>query len=700
MPQISSRENDFLKRTTAFVEENMSNEQFGVSELAVKVGMSRSNLLRKVKKLTNLSVSQFIRQVRLGRSMEMLREQSFNVSEVSYKVGFSSTSYFIKCFHDHFGYPPGEVGKREAVDEDPAEDNPTGDKQAGGVPARGGRPDRKRQILMLAAAVLILAAVVQLVFIRPGLSRANEGDKSIAVLPFKNDSNDSSNVYLVNGLMESILGNLQKIEDLRVISRTSVEKYRDTDRTIPEIGRELNVSYFVEGSGQKIGDRILLNIQLIEAGTDRHLWAEQYERNAKDIFSLQREISRNIAEHIEAIITPEEEERISKVPTNDLEAYDLFLKGLDLLHSGKGEGVVASIGLFHRAIEQDHEFARAHAGIAIAYYFLDALQVEKKFIDSIGFYADQALLFDALLPQSLIAKSLFYINKREYELALPYLEKALEYNPNSALVINLLSDFYTSYTPDTKKYLEYALKGITLDIASQDSTEASFIYLHVSNALIQSGFVKEAERYISKSLEYDPDNLFTEQVRAYISYAENRDLGQTLEILIRALKRDSTRLDIVQEVGKIYYYMRDYERAYLYYKPFMEIREALNMGIYRSENGKIGVVLSELGLEIESEKLMEDYRKYAENDQSIYRYLSLAMYHSFKGDAVNAIKQLRLFSQEENYNYWTVLFLEIDPLVDQMKEVPEFQEILSEIESKFQDYHREIRASLEEKNLL
>jgi len=111
--------NDFLKKAAEIIEENISNEQFGVSELAAAVGMSRSNLLRKVKKLTELSASQFIRQVRLEKAMELLRDQSYTVSEISYKVGFNSTSYFIKCFREHYGYPPGEVGKRDINEIDP-----------------------------------------------------------------------------------------------------------------------------------------------------------------------------------------------------------------------------------------------------------------------------------------------------------------------------------------------------------------------------------------------------------------------------------------------------------------------------------------------------------------------------------------------------------------------------------------------------
>ena len=118
MQDSNFMENDFLAKVSEIVEENLGNEKFGVSELAGEIGMSRSNLLRKIKKLTKLSVSQFIRQVRLKNAMEMLRQGSHNVSEVSYKVGFSSTSYFIKCFREYYGFPPGEVGNRESNETD------------------------------------------------------------------------------------------------------------------------------------------------------------------------------------------------------------------------------------------------------------------------------------------------------------------------------------------------------------------------------------------------------------------------------------------------------------------------------------------------------------------------------------------------------------------------------------------------------
>ena len=679
-------ENDFLNRITEIIKENISNEKFGVSELAHEMSMSRSNLLRKINKLTKLSVSQYIRQVRLQQALEMLRQTSLNVSEVSYRVGFGSTSYFIKCFREYFGYPPGKVGNRDLNGVD-------------SIQTVQSMKKKKIVIIGLTIIIVLLATVLSLVF-KPFSSKQKDLEKSIAVLPFKNDSNDSTNIYIINGLMEAILNNLQKIEDLRVISRTSVEQYRNIPITIPEIARELNVNYFVEGSGQKVGDQILLNIQLIEASSDKHLLSEQYIREARDIFQLQMEVAKNIAGKIQVIITPEEEERINKIPTGDLVAYDYYLKGLDLMYKGDRESLKDAISYFNNAIEHDREFALAYADLAITYYLLDLYQAEKKYSVQINNNADKALLFDPQLAQSLIAKAMYYITNEEYEQAVTYLEKALEYNPNSALVINILSDFYTNYIPNTERYLEYALKGISLDIAAHDSITASYIYLNISSAFIQSGFLNEAERYVYMSSEYNPDNLYAEYLKAYILYARNKDLRQTKELLIKAFIKDTTRLDIMQEIGKICYYMRDYESAYYYYNKFIKIKKDRNLDVYPGENAKIGLVLSIMGLKEESEKIFKDYKNYAENDISIYKHLSLAVYYSYKGDTENAIDHLKLFSQQSNYHYWLILFLEIDPLIDNIKDHPEFKSILSELEIKFWGSHERIKASLTKKGLL
>jgi TolB-like protein len=618
--------------------------------------------------------------------MEMLKSSSMNISEVSYEVGFSSTSYFIKCFREHYGFPPGEVGKRNPQD-------------PGSANEEAYEKKRNKKRIIGAIAILVVIALMIVVYTTE-LYKNRTAEKSIAVLPFINDSNDSTNVYIINGLMESILNNLQKIEDLRVVSRTSVEKFRSSPQSIPEISRQLDVRYIVEGSGQKINNQILLTVQLIDAGSDKHVWSAQYDREVQDIFQLQREIARNIASEIQVIITPEEAERIDKAPTENLVAYDHFLKGMEYFYQQNRESLDEAVGWFEKAIAEDPGFALAYANTAISYYFMEIFQQEKQYSEQINNYADQALLYDPKLAQSLIAKALYYMNLAEYEKAVPYLEKALEYNPNSALVINILSDFYTNYLPDTRKYLEYALKGIRLDIASNDSSTTSYIYLHVSNALVQTGFAEEALEYVDRSLSYNPDNLYAEYLRAYVLYALNRDLPETRDLLLKALKKDTTRLDILQEIAKIYYYQRNYQAALGYYRKFIAVKEALNWNVYPGEDIKIAYVLSETGNENEAKHYLEKYKQYAENDRSIYKDLSLGVYYAYTGKTEQALEHIRAFSEQDTYPYWILLFLGNDPLVDSISEHPEFRKIMRDMEARFRRNHKKIRKRLEKEGLI
>jgi len=686
MTTVINSNSEFIASLRTIIEENISNERFGVSELSERIGMSRSNLLRKIRKHTDLSASQFIRTIRLENAMEALKDGNSTVSEVAFMVGFNSTSYFIKCFRDHYGYPPGEANKinLSSQQEDITEKN-------------GGAAKNRTTLLLI--SVMVVAVILIAVF-NPFTGKREKPDNSIAVLPFKNDSNDSTNVYLINGLMESLLNNLQSIEDLRVVSRTSVEKYRYAPMIIPEIARELNVSYFVEGSGQKAGNEILLNIQLVEASNDRQLWSEQYRRELKDVFELQAEIAKSIAGRIEAIITPEEEERLAKVPTENMIAYDHFLKGLDHFNDPSQQNLEEALVHFNMAIEEDNEFARAYAAIAITYYLMDKNMAAKTHTDLINTYADKALLYDDQLAQSLIAKGLFYMSSEEYELAVSYFEKALEYNPNSDLVYIFLVDLYANYFPNTEKYLEYALKGLRINMTPYDSITRSYSYLHISNAFIQSGFVDEAEKYINKSLELSPDNIYSAYVKPYILFSRTRDLEETRQLLLQVLEMDTTRLDVIQEVAKIYYYQRDYEGAYRYYSRFLALREYLGLDIYPGEDGKIALVCSMVGETEKSDSLMDKFREYSENDNSIYKHLSLCAYYSYKGEIEKALGQLDLFSKEDNYHYWTVLFIEIDPLLDNIRDTEGYKEALETIKVRFKKYHERIRATLKKEKLI
>ena len=195
---------------------------------------------------------------------------------------------------------------------------------------------------------------------------AVELEKSVAILPFKNDSKDEENTYFINGLMEEILNNLQKIKDLRVISRTSVEQYRNQTKPIPEIAKELGVNYIVEGSGQKYQNTLRLRVQLIKAGKERHLWGKSYQQDLPEVsayFDIQSQIALEIATELNATITPQEKQLIEKLPTNNSEAYDAYLKGQFYYHRITPNDMDIALQYFELAKKLDPKFALAYVGI-------------------------------------------------------------------------------------------------------------------------------------------------------------------------------------------------------------------------------------------------------------------------------------------------------------------------------------------------
>jgi tetratricopeptide (TPR) repeat protein len=448
-----------------------------------------------------------------------------------------------------------------------------------------------------------------------------------------------------------------------------------------------------------MGDKILLNIQLIDGRSDKHLWSKQYRRESSDIFELQQEIAKNIADEIQAIITPEEKERIEKIPTDDLIAYDFFLKGKDLMHEGSGKSLEEAISYLKKAIERDNKFALAYAAAAIAYYYLDIFQAEQKYLFEISSYADKAMLHDPKLAESLVAKALVHMHRKEYAQAVTFLEKALLFNPNSIIAINFLANVYNYYIPNTAKYLEYALKGIKLDITSQDSVSTSINYLRLSDALVQAGFVEESLTYINKSLAYNPNNFYSRWVKIFILFAKDRNLERTRQLLIGELNRDTTQLVMVEEVAKICYLMKDYTCAYQYYERFIKLREAQQLNIFKHEDLKIAIVLSEMGMKEKAEEYVKSFKHLADNEQTIYKHLLLAGYYSYRNDSQKAIEHMKLFSKEDNFKYWMLLF-DDDPAVEPIKDLPEFKKAMRDIENKFWASHKKIRVTLEEKDLL
>jgi len=315
----------FSTRLRDTIDQHLEDEGFGVMELAREMGMSHSTLRRKVKLEAGTSISNFICKVRLEKAVEKLDTGSMTISEVAFSCGFQSVSYFVRCFKKMYGTPPGQFRKEHATQHAPEGTN---------YPIESGlswKLGGKRGLIIVSVMAVMLIIAISLVFklTSPG-AQDRSAKASIAVLPFRNLNPDEAEMYFINGTMEAILNNLQQIEDLRVPGMTTMERYRDTHLSIQEIAKELGVSYLLEGSGQKSGNRIRLSFALVDAVNDKQVWSEHYDEEiheAEEIFRLQSSVALRVAREIQVVIRPEEEKKISTIPTKSLNAYYYFQMG-------------------------------------------------------------------------------------------------------------------------------------------------------------------------------------------------------------------------------------------------------------------------------------------------------------------------------------------------------------------------------------
>jgi TolB-like protein/class 3 adenylate cyclase/Flp pilus assembly protein TadD len=233
---------------------------------------------------------------------------------------------------------------------------------------------RARRRSMAIAAALITVGVISAGVIWFSRARTTTTfgapEKSIAVMPFENHSRDPDNAYFADGIQDEILTRLSKIADLKVISRTSTQHYKSAPENLPEIARQLGVAHILEGSVQKSGDAVRVNVQLIKAAKDSHLWADTFDRKLTDIFSVESDVAKAVAETLKAKLSGAEEQLIAARPTSDLTAYELYLKGRVLWGKRGGDNIRQAIAFYERAIVRDPNYARAYAGLAEAYVIL------------------------------------------------------------------------------------------------------------------------------------------------------------------------------------------------------------------------------------------------------------------------------------------------------------------------------------------
>jgi TolB-like protein len=418
-------------------------------------------------KITGLSTSLFIRSVRLNKAFELLKEGKYSVSEISYFTGFSSPSYFSKCFHEQYGFAPGEIHKQKIAEIDQNDIFKSNDFARPIHDRQDGFGRKNLFIYGTIIAVIAIFAIIYFSYFKPsGETQIHE--KSIAVLPFKNFSDKPENQYLSDGMMEAILMNISKIGDLSVISRTSVEQYRKSQKSVKQIGEELGVKHILEGSTYLDEQDIRITVQLIDSKTDQHIWSESYDTKLDNIFTIQSQIAKIIANVLHAQISAEEMKRIERIPTLNQKAYDLYQKALyyyiNFLLGRQEQDYQKSRSLLSLSITEDSTFAAAYTKLADLYWMRNYRTEyhSETFMDTVFSLSQKALSYD---PQSSDAHRLlgqYYFETGRSEQGITELETSISFNSNNAGSYATLG-FYKNWTGDWETGIPYILKSIQLD---------------------------------------------------------------------------------------------------------------------------------------------------------------------------------------------------------------------------------------------
>jgi len=571
---------------------------------------------------------------------------------------------------------------------------------------------RNWKIATYVSAVVIIGLILFNIFTRNKISEElTLYGKSIAVLPFINDGLVTEE-HFINGTMGTIQNNLCMIKDLRVASRTSVEQYRNVTKSIPEIAEELNVSYILDGSGQKFGDQFRLTLHLMDNGGTQ-LWSVSYDREIRPInafYSLQSEIAQLVAREVNAIITPEELQRMEKVPTSSFEAYDLWSQGMQemmnaMYNIGPGYANEDYRGraeiLFKKALELDSLFAPAYAGLG--WVCFGQSQADKpEFLDSMLIWANKALFYDEELADAFHLRSLYYrAFKNGAEKALTNVNKALELDPNHDVAYNTRGNLHAQMTGDLVGAIEdfeedlsrnrgymlprklntlgnvYQALGFN-EIAKNffdqkltiDGNEVDY-YLDLLTVAYQDGDFQTMREHEKKIQEINPDF----RIGAFIAIDAGLDdavIQETQEILEKLEKQDiEDPFSDPNEYGHPYFVgyglwlMGEYEKAEYYFK--------LETAMY--------------------EEMLERNEPYWASEISI----DAAKAYAFTGDTEKACESLRKFLNTFKFlSRFNMAMVKLCPLFDPIRDEPCYQDIMHRMEEIHEAERDRVRRWLEE----
>ena len=512
-----------LQKLNDVLEDNLANELFGVKELAEELGMSRAQLHRKLRDLTRKSTSQYIREFRLEKAMKMLQGNVATASEIAYRVGFKSPTYFNTSFHNCYGYPPGEVKHRNPLlKEDNAiiqtnEQNLI-DQDKSFVSKIERISFRQRMIILFSLGLLLIIAFSYYFyfnsndFIKEEAKETIINKKSIAIIPFKNLSENNEDEYFTKGVMESVQNQLSRIKDLKVISGKSMEKYADTSMAASIIAQEVGASHLLDGTCLKIGDSIRIIVHLIEAKDDHQLSSLVFYEEFKHLFTVQTDLAKQVAEDLNITLSPLEIQQIEKIPTKNLEAYNFWLQANYQKLKATKNGFANALILYDKAIELDSSFIEAY-----------------------GEKAHSWLISGAVWGFS---------NEREaWEKAKQLLKKCNEINSAHPGIYRALLDGSYMYEWDFKR-MEKEYKKSSVMVAY----------------LTQIGRYDEALESANIWIQKNPNHGFAYGFKAQVLFFLNRK-DEALDLLKRNDELFNDDINYLREGAKCYYFMGEYKSS-------------------------------------------------------------------------------------------------------------------------------------------
>jgi eukaryotic-like serine/threonine-protein kinase len=483
-------------------------------------------------------------------------------------------------------------------------------------PLASGRPVIRKRAIAVVVVLILATAFGWWIIQRKGLSFAPaEKIQSIAVLPLTNLSGDAKQEYFADGMTEELIAKLARIASLRVISRTSVMEYKNARKPLPQIAKELNVDAIVEGSVLQAGDRVRITAQLIHAGTDRHLWANSYERDLRDILSLQNEVASAIAKEVQIKLAPDEAAQLASAPQVNPQAYEAYLRGLSYSERElKEENTRLSIEMYQRAVDLDPDFALAWAALSRAqsfYYF--GFQRNRQQLAKAKESIDRALQLQPGFPEGHIALGYYYYwGFRDYDRAQSEWSVAEKKLPNNKLILNGTGAIFRRQGKFEQSLAAFH-KLLAIDPRSAPAAfDLGFNYFVLRRH-------EEAERYFDLSISLKPDegNSYGSSALNYLGWTG--DVESARAIIAKAPdKRNLVFASFVIEL-----FDRKYDAAIeALSSPYMDpLRSSALKGmVYRLMNNSD---LARSSLEAASAGLEERIRKTPE-DQDLHILLGLS----------------------------------------------------------------------------